>query len=329
MNVLTIYLRPSGDANQTGQVQISTNGSVVATTFIGDLQGNATTATTLQTSRNFTINGSTKAFDGSADATWTLDEIGVYDKSHIDGLNSKFLEYTMANGYNGMIVNGATDVWLRTTRNGLIPYDNSGTTSSLGTATWQFSNIYGRNIFEGGTALVDKYLGKTDNAVSSSKLLTPRNIKIGNTTKQLDGTQDIEWTLAEIGAVGSNHTHTSNHISAMTGYNKGATTPADVLDTDSLNIAIAKLENKIDNKTGAYKLTRLSNSITLVGNANSVTIGVAFDSSKDILNVYLSGVRLTPDVDYTATNTTITGIGGTTFISGDVVSFEVIKIEVI
>ena len=125
------------------------------------------------------------------------------------------------------------------------------------------------------------------------------------------------------------HTHTSNHISAMTGYNKGATTPADVLDTDSLNIAIAKLENKIDNKTGAYKLTRLSNSVTLVGNANSVTIGVAFDSGKDILNVYLSGVRLTPDVDYTATNTTITGIGGTTFISGDVVSFEVIKIEVI
>ena len=47
------------------------------------------------------------------------------------------------------------------------------------------------------------------------------------------------------------------------------------------------------------------------------------------MNVYLSGVRLTPDVDYTATNTTITRIGGTTFISGDVVSFEVIKIEVI
>ena len=38
----TIYLRPNGDTNTTGQVQIATDGTVTATKFVGALTGNVT-----------------------------------------------------------------------------------------------------------------------------------------------------------------------------------------------------------------------------------------------------------------------------------------------
>ena len=44
----------------------------------------------------------------------------------------------------------------------------------------------------------------------------------------------------------ANHTHTSNDILKMTGYIKPADTSA-IADTDSLNVAIGKLEKGLDN----------------------------------------------------------------------------------
>jgi hypothetical protein len=43
----------------------------------------ATDATTLATPRDFTIGATTRSFDGSADVTWTLSDIGIVlaDKS--------------------------------------------------------------------------------------------------------------------------------------------------------------------------------------------------------------------------------------------------------
>ena len=43
----------------------------------GSLVGNVTTATRLQTARTITIGNTGKSFDGSADVSWSLDEIGV------------------------------------------------------------------------------------------------------------------------------------------------------------------------------------------------------------------------------------------------------------
>ena len=130
----------------------------------------------------------------------------------------------------------------------------------------------------------------TDNVSSATKLQNIRSFRIGSAIKTFDG---------------------------------------NVLATDSLNAAISKLENKIDSKSSNVRLTRLSNSVTLQSNANTVNIGLAYNSNTDILNVYLSGVRLTPTVDYTATNTAITGTKGITFGTGDVISFEIIKLETI
>jgi hypothetical protein len=51
--------------------------TITATTFSGALSGNATTATTLATARTLTIGSTGKTFNGSADVSWTLAEIGV------------------------------------------------------------------------------------------------------------------------------------------------------------------------------------------------------------------------------------------------------------
>jgi hypothetical protein len=51
--------------------------SVTAPTFIGALNGNATTATTLATARTLTVGNTGKAFNGSANASWSLTEIGA------------------------------------------------------------------------------------------------------------------------------------------------------------------------------------------------------------------------------------------------------------
>ena len=46
------------------------------------LQGNSSTATTLKTARNFTIGNTTKSFNGSANVSWTLSEIGAAAADH-------------------------------------------------------------------------------------------------------------------------------------------------------------------------------------------------------------------------------------------------------
>lgn len=58
------------------------NNKLTATTFAGALSGNASTATKLQTARTLTIGSKGKTFDGSANVSWTLSEIGAAAASH-------------------------------------------------------------------------------------------------------------------------------------------------------------------------------------------------------------------------------------------------------
>ena len=54
-----------------------------------------------------------------------------------------------ANSYYGMVTNdGNSSNWIRTTQNGIIPYQsNSGGSSSLGTSGWPFSTVYATNFY--------------------------------------------------------------------------------------------------------------------------------------------------------------------------------------
>jgi hypothetical protein len=56
---------------------ITSLGTVTAPTFSGALSGNATTATTLATARTLTIGNTGKSFNGSANVSWSLAEIGA------------------------------------------------------------------------------------------------------------------------------------------------------------------------------------------------------------------------------------------------------------
>lgn len=66
------------DANTADKVVArNASGNFSAGTITAALSGNATTATTLQTARTLTIGSSGKTFNGGANVTWTLAEIGA------------------------------------------------------------------------------------------------------------------------------------------------------------------------------------------------------------------------------------------------------------
>ena len=65
-----------------------------------------------------------------------------------------------------------------------------------------------------GLGHVDNTADSTKNVLSASKLTTARNITIGSAKKSFDGASDISFSLADIGASASGHTH--NYASKVT-----------------------------------------------------------------------------------------------------------------
>jgi hypothetical protein len=86
----TFVFQKSADSgsNWTSLLTIANDGKVTATTFVGALSGNATTATTaskadrLTTGRTLTIGNTGKEFAGNANVSWSLSEIGAAPASH-------------------------------------------------------------------------------------------------------------------------------------------------------------------------------------------------------------------------------------------------------
>lgn len=78
----------SNDGTSTpSTVSVDGSGNVnlrLPATIKAALTGNATTATGLQTAQTLTVGNTGKKFNGTANVTWSLDEIGVYSKSAAD-----------------------------------------------------------------------------------------------------------------------------------------------------------------------------------------------------------------------------------------------------
>jgi len=92
------------------------------------------------------------------------------DSDKLDGIDgSEFVRYGTGSYSLLLGKNGSDSDWLRTTKNGLIPYQNGGH-GSLGTSSWNFNTIYGKTLYENNVALSNKYLEKTAKAVDSDKL---------------------------------------------------------------------------------------------------------------------------------------------------------------
>lgn len=90
-----------------------------------------------------------------------------------------------------------------------------------------------------------KFIGDlTGNADSANRLQNTRNIKVGNTTRQFNGTQDVVFDLNDIGASPSNHNH-KEVIDART--DKNGTTHKDLKTRlDNVDLQLDKINLNLD-----------------------------------------------------------------------------------
>ena len=130
--------------------EVNSSNNIIAPTFVGALLGNASSATTLQTSRTLTIGSTGKSFNGSADVSWTLAEIGAAAINHTHSYaSSSHTHYCL------YPPGGSTTYSVGMTSSGdFVPLAG---TVYCGTSGAPFPAIYGTTIYEGGTALSAKY----------------------------------------------------------------------------------------------------------------------------------------------------------------------------
>ncbi|URQ88271.1 tail fiber domain-containing protein [Pseudoalteromonas sp. SCSIO 43088] len=120
--------------------------------------------------------------------------------------------------------------WIRTTSSGLLPYANNH--GSLGTSSWKFKQVHGVTIYENGTALSSKYLGKSSKAVNSAN-----SDKLGGLTSGQFIRSDANDTLnGHLHIVGSG-TIGGNHANVNKGYLRISDGGANVLAFDGNEIA--------------------------------------------------------------------------------------------
>lgn len=86
---------------------------------------------------------------------------------------------------------------------------------------------------------------------------TSRNITIGNTKKAVNGSGDVSWSLAEIGASASNHTHTTLKPFIQTSGNVTSTNSYFRVARISLNTINVKYNND-ENKWASWRQERVT-----------------------------------------------------------------------
>ena len=122
-------------------------------------------------------------------------------------------EYTGAfkpSGQNASVFLRGDGQWSNAIQNHFIPTANK--TYNLGDTNHYWNNLYANTINAttvGATTVTATTLNGAlnGNASSATKLQTPRTFTIGNTGKNFDGTANLSWSLADIGAASSGHTH--------------------------------------------------------------------------------------------------------------------------
>lgn len=146
--------------------------------------GNAGTATKLQTARTLTIGSTGKTFDGSANVSWSLAEIGAFPQAGGTLSGNLSLGSYAITGETRVTAAGATysDPW-------------NGTVCAM--------KITGK-VAATDTIKAPSFEG---NATSATKLATARTITIGNKGNTFDGSGNITYSLSDIGAAASSHTH--------------------------------------------------------------------------------------------------------------------------
>ena len=202
------------------------------------VSGNAGTATKLQTTRSITIGNKSNNFDGSANITYTISDIGAAPASHTHNYAGSSSAGGAANSVKTNLIvklnGGATEGTDLFTFNGSTAKTINITPASIGaaTATGHGTHVtYATNAPKvaastasvGSEATVARgdhvhpvQTSVSGNAGTATKLATARNITIGNKSNSFDGSAAISFTLAEIGASPLQKTVVSKSVSSGT-----------------------------------------------------------------------------------------------------------------
>ena len=162
------------------------SGNFSAGTITAAFSGNASTATTLQTAR--TING--VSFNGSSNITVTANTPNTLTRG----------TYLTGSNFNGgSATTWAVDATSANTASKVVARDASGNFSA-GTITAALS---GNATTATGLQTARTINGTSFNGsanITTASWGTARNVTIGNTTKSVNGSANVTWTLEEIGA---------------------------------------------------------------------------------------------------------------------------------
>ena len=191
----------AGGAANTA-IKLNTARTINGTSF----DGSANITTSLWgTARNIQIGNTAKSVNGSANVSWSLSEIGAMPCNKVTSLDCNTIKTTSIYLVKGSPTNAGT-----TSHGTLKTYFDVGTPYQL----WMPDNVntvYKRtynttNAAWNGwsTTFTNSISG---NAATSSKWATARTFTIGNTGKSVDGSGNVSWSLSEIGAAASSHSH--------------------------------------------------------------------------------------------------------------------------
>lgn len=148
-------------------------------------QNTTGSAASLTTARTLQIGNTGKTFDGTANVTWTLAEIGAATSGHnhtLDGLSN----VTITSNTEGEVLQWNGTAWINRT------LAEAGILSTTATAAAATKLATARTI--NGTSF-----NGTAN-ITTANWGTARTLTIGATGKSVNGSADVTWTLAEIGA---------------------------------------------------------------------------------------------------------------------------------
>jgi carbon monoxide dehydrogenase subunit G len=217
------------DSSLNNTVNLTTNqtiGGIKTFTSVidGSINGNANTATTLQNARTITIGNTGKSFNGSADVSFSLSEIGALTSSDLTNYVNLTTNQTIGGiktftsvidgsingnantattlqnartitiGNTGKSFNGSADVSFSLSEIGALT--SSDLTNYVNLTTNQ--TIGGIKTF---TSVIDGSIN--GNANTATTLQNARTITIGNTGKSFNGSADVSFSLSEIGALTS------------------------------------------------------------------------------------------------------------------------------
>lgn len=192
----------------------------------GNLTGNASTATSAttatsagkwSTARTITIGSKGKSVDGSANVSWTLDEIGAQStKRSINFIADHASDWTSSSAMSGKTYAGG---WHGNTgtAEGYLSFGNSGNNILHMFVDGDYYARENKKVFHEGNL-----------QPTVAKLATARTLTIGSTGKAFDGSANVSWSLSEIGAAASSH----NHAKIMAESGSGWTTATKDVQTD-------------------------------------------------------------------------------------------------